>query len=424
MGKGKSKIAKIKDAVKKIEKVSRAVNTISRAPLKSLGGAVGSKMGSKRIGQDVGAFFGRIAGTGDYTVSSNTLGNRGFATDAVPQFAGKTGAVRVRHREYLGDVIASSNAGAFLNTSYSINPGLFSTFPWLASFATQFDEWRPNGIVFVYKTTSSTYSGTASLGTVILATDYDVSDAKYGTKQEMENSSFAVSCNVAMSVMHPIECKVNERMSNVLFTRSGSVTDSLRFYDLGNFQIATQGCAANQNCGELWMTYDITFYKTQLYGGIGGGGILSSQYSITGWANATPFGTSRTLSSRSTLTSLTVTGTTVVFPLSCVGGTFIVALASIGTGVTIVDPGFSYTNGATDVSTQTAGYTGFLNTLAAGISSAGTSVSTAFTMTTVFINQPTTSGTLPTVTIGAAGTWPSAPTYTALCVTQAPRFGY
>ncbi len=423
MGKKQQKLKQIIGGLKKVAKAAKAVEGAANAPLRTLGGAVGAKLGSRRTGEKVGAFFGKIAGSGDYTVSQNSISRAGFATDSVPQFRASSRGTRITHREYLGDVIASSD-GSFSIQSYALQPGLFSSFPWLASFATQFDEWIPNGIVYCYKPTSSFYSGTANLGTVILATDYDVTDTAYSSKLEMENSQFAVSVNCASAVMHPIECKMSERMSNCLFTRAGSVSDSLRFYDLGNFQIATVGCAANQNCGELWVTYDITLLKPQLFGGISGGGILAAQYSLTGVDNTHPLGTAATISGDSTLTTLTVTATTITFPLSLVGGTFVVAVRVTGTAASIVAPSLTLANGLVGVSTADSTKDGMLASASSGNYSAGTAVSAYFWLYTLKVTQPTTAGTVPTLTFGTGGTLPSSVSSAQLCVTQAPRGGY
>lgn len=255
--------ARVANAAKKIEGVAKA-------PMASIGGAVGAKLGSRRAGRNVGAFLGKITGTGDYRVSMNSIASSSatLSLDSVPQFMKKNSReTRITHREYLGKVTASATAGAFSIQSYAINPGLFATFPWLSQIAGQFDEWRPNGIVVVYKSASSMYSGTSSLGIITMASDYDVLDPTYSNTIEMNNSDFAVSTNVAQNLIHPIECSVKERPNRLLFTRgSDNITtgDSKRFYDLCNFQVATEGCTASQVCGELWITYDISFFKAQI----------------------------------------------------------------------------------------------------------------------------------------------------------------
>jgi len=63
--------------------------------------------------------------------------------------------------------------------------------------------------------------------------------------------------------MHGIECDSRERPIQVLYTNSLGNSDA-KFSSLGNFQICTQGMsAANVNLGELWVSYDVTFYKKQ-----------------------------------------------------------------------------------------------------------------------------------------------------------------
>lgn len=337
MKKAKSVVNKIKGIQQKVKSIEGKINKgvqFAEHPLKSLGGTVGSKLGSRKVGEGVGAFLGRFSGTGDYTVQQNTFARTPFSGSTVPQFIKSGRGTRVIHREYLGDVVASSVAGAFKNTVYPVNPGLFESFPWLCAFASQFDEWVPNGIVAVYNPLSSFYSGTTSLGTVILASDYDVTDSPYTSKIEMENSEFACSANAATGIMHPIECAVNERPMRVLYTRSGGqTTDNLRFYDLCNLQVATVGCTSNQVCGELWLSFDITFYKTQIYGGISGKGILFADYNLTGGTGPTWF-TSAVLSSSSNIRDLVLTSgvgpNTITFPPKYTGGTFLIILQVLG----------------------------------------------------------------------------------------------
>lgn len=266
--KAQAKVKKVLEEVKKVEK-------FANAPMRSSGRAIGAKLGNRKAGEAIGSILGKVMGTGDYVIRSNTLTTVGGAVDSAPQFTKNGRGVRVCHREFIGNVVASSTAGAFNNISYALNPGMASTFPWLSTIAQNFDQWQPNGIVVTYKSLSSSYSGTASLGAVVVASDYDVYDQPYSSKTEMENSQFCVSANCATDLVHPVECNLNERFTRVLNVRSGNVPtgDSARFYDLANLQVATVGATASQLCGELWISYDITFYKEQM-GGLMGKSIL------------------------------------------------------------------------------------------------------------------------------------------------------
>jgi hypothetical protein len=62
-------------------------------------------------------------------------------------------------------------------------------------------------------------------------------------------------------------------------------------YDLGNFQLATQGVsAAGVTLGELWVSYDITFYKKQLTGGVLGNDIFYGYCYALNCSNSDYFG--------------------------------------------------------------------------------------------------------------------------------------
>lgn len=329
----KNIINKVKTIQKKVNSVAKKANQAKNVvdhPLRSAGGFIGSKLGSKRHGESIGKLLGSISGTGDYHVTGNSITKKALISDGnVPQFRGNGRGFRVTHREYLGDIIASSTPGLFERKVYPINPGLFASFPWLSSIATQYDQWKPNGMVICVNSLSSTYSGTSSLGTVAVATDYDVLDAPYASKVEMANSQFATSGNTAQSLIHPIECNVRERPQTLYNTRSAGIpaNDSLRFYDFCNVVVATAGCTANQVVGELWITYDITFYKPQLYGGLLGRSILGFNGTATsGISLATPFG--NYIVNRSNFTP-TITGNVIEFPSNLSQATFLVTYSAI-----------------------------------------------------------------------------------------------
>jgi hypothetical protein len=350
----KKKAKAIQSKAKKAVKAIKKIEGYAEHPAYSIGRGIGGKLGSASIGGGIGRAIGKITGTGDYAMRGNSIYSRNeiLSGDCVPQFGSGSRGTRVQHREYLGDVVASSVANAFSVTSYPINPGLNSSFPWLAPFANQFDEWKPNGIVYVFKSMSSEFgAGTASLGRVIMATDYDVMDETYATAIEMENSQFAVSTKCSNSIVHPVECQVKERFGPVLFTRSGTVpsTDNARFFDLGNFQIATVGCEANQLVGELWVTWDITLYKPQLYGGNLGRSLLFANFQLASTATGADMFTSSIANVNNTAI-VTCVGNTITFPEQYAGATWCVELMVKGTGTTTTPIGpATYTGGMSAV---------------------------------------------------------------------------
>lgn len=242
------------------------------------GGDIGARLG-RLAGTVLGGVIGKIFGHGDYKinapVSHNTIAN----ASNIPQFGGGKGVNRVVHREYITDIVSSATALTFQNTSYPINPGLSTSFPWLCNIAENYTHYTVHGIIYEYRTMSADAlnSTNTALGSVIMATNYDTTVPNFNGKRDMENSEFAMSCKPSQNMIHAIECDPATLPIQELYVRSGGVTTDLRFSDLGNFQIATTGVQGTSVVlGELWVSFDISFYKPCIPDTFGGS--LSSQH--------------------------------------------------------------------------------------------------------------------------------------------------
>lgn len=299
------------------------------------GAMIGSAMGSpyglgkagSAIGKKIGSYahyIGKIFGSGDYVTSSGQVKHNTLVNDSqIPSFGGTKSEIRVRHREFLGDVISSSTIGAFSLQSYPINPGLNRSFPWLSSVCgASFQQYRLNGMVFEYRSMSADAlnSTNTALGSVVMATDYDSADASFTNKQQMENTEFGVSCKPSSCMIHGIECARSQTSVNELYIRAFAVPTGKdpRLYDMGNFQIATVGCqAASVNLGELWVSYDVSLIKSieqvPLFLATAAG------YTPVSASPTVPLGTSQTLASDSI--GLTFTANKVQFPYDTSVGT-------------------------------------------------------------------------------------------------------
>jgi hypothetical protein len=337
-------VQQISDPVKRIESkvdhVEKMLNKMS--PSANLGGKIGRSLGNF-IGQgDLGAMAGeglaKLFGKGDYSVKVNSLMHAmNPSGPQPPKFSTEKRSVRIVEREFVMDVTSGTLSGGssvFTNTSFALNPSNRSLFPWLAEISELFEQWRPNGIVLEFVSTSSEFNGTSqALGVVVMATDYDSSDATYTTKSQMENSDYACSTKPSNSLMHGIECDPSERPTEVLYTSTKSVP---QLSDLGNFQLATVGCStAGAKLGELWITYDVEFFKKQL-------STQSTLYilEIVGITAAVGFGLlgdwpAANLGSAKTQTgNFTGSGSTVFFPPEVGSGTFIIAYNMVSGTVT------------------------------------------------------------------------------------------
>lgn len=292
-------------------------------------------------------FTASIRGKGDYVINGNSITTEAYIGDTamqMPRFTTGERSLRVRHQEYLGDVYSSGTANTFAITKYVINPGAIETFPWLRRISQNYDKWVPNGIVFGFKSTSSSFNGTdQSLGTVIMATDYDVTDAAYASKSQMENSEFAASCATNNCMLHPIECASRELDFKNYWVRSSLTLpsgESAKFYDVGNFYVATAGISGtNVNLGELWVTYDITFTKEQLEPDAG---LLYSRYEAT-TGLGTWFPTGAAIDVDSTF-AITVESSKITFPSYLVNQCFKVCCYYVGTATSMTSPTLTFSN--------------------------------------------------------------------------------
>jgi hypothetical protein len=235
---------------------------LAQAVGKMLGGSFGGPVGANIGGIAAGA-ISRISGFGDYTVRSNSLTTMGATTaDSCPAFTRGDNTVRIRHREYITDLVSAGTG--FNSTQYVLNPGNPGMFPWLSSIAGQFQEYSLHGAVVTFKSTSSEYASGAGLGAVVIASNYNAADYPYQTKIDMENTEFCVSTKPSLSIIHPIECDPRQSSQRIKFTRDvGQPVSDVNLYDWCNTTVATSGLSAPSgvSIGELWITYDIEFFK-------------------------------------------------------------------------------------------------------------------------------------------------------------------
>ncbi len=233
------------------------------------GAGIGGTIGGG-IGRSVGEY---IFGRGAYTVARNSLFSNGSVLPEgteVPTFADSDRFTRITHREFVQDIVVPATPTAFTNTSFVINPGNSALFPWLASIAANYQQYEIMGMVVCFKSTSTDFSTSGALGSVVLATNYDVLETPFVSKVIMENSQYAVSSKPSLSQLHAIECDPKLTSVTTKYIRNASSSFTLsqdnRFYDHGLFQLATVGLSATPGTvlGELWVTYDIKLLKPEI----------------------------------------------------------------------------------------------------------------------------------------------------------------
>lgn len=208
------------------------------------------------------------------------------------------GGTTIRYQEYLGDILTSPIAGAFHIDTYLLNAANTETFPWLSQIAMNYEQYELEGVIFEFRSTSADAlnSVNTALGSVIIATQYDVSDNIFNSKMEMLNYQFATCCKPSQSTMHMIECDPRQTTINDLYTLNGSTpagTDP-RLYHLGRTSIATTGFqGTNINIGQLHVTYQVKLLKPKLAVTLGNAVMYWTGQQLT-YANITPLGTPAT----------------------------------------------------------------------------------------------------------------------------------
>jgi hypothetical protein len=254
--------------------LSPALSALGTAAGGYLGGPQGALLG-RQIGSSLGEGIKSLTGFGDYVIKENSLysvspGNPpSIMNGALPG-----GSIVISHKEYLGDVISSSSANTFDIKSYEINPGISRSYPFLSQLAQNFQQYKVMGMIYEYRTMSADAlnSTNTSLGQIIMATNYDALSPDYASKAEMENSAYAQSVKPSVSCVHYIECDTSTMPISELYVRGGSIPNNSdkRMYDLGRFQIATNGFQGTSvNAGELWCSYQIMLLKPKIWDALG-----------------------------------------------------------------------------------------------------------------------------------------------------------
>lgn len=253
------------------------------------GGYLGSRLGEVVGGAAQGLATTYITGMGEYKVKANAL-----HPGLLPPVYNKNshGGLVVRGEEYLGDVISSATPGAFSVEGFKINPGIKATFPKLAQTASDYEEYVVEGMFFEFRSMTGISATNPSLGTIVMAANYNSAAPNFTSKVPMEEYDGAVSQIVSKSVTFFLECDRAQTLMDMLLTRTNAVPTGQdpRFFDIANFQVASVGVPiASQNLGELWVSYQVALLKPRLYTSIGNN---SYGYSgvTTSWDNTNCFG--------------------------------------------------------------------------------------------------------------------------------------
>jgi len=214
----------------------------------------------------------KMLGTGAYI--SNDLVNQGQGgPDGVPSFSAPSDqGVILSNSEFVSDVYGPESAAQFQNLTFDVNPGLFKTFPWLSQVAANYEEYELKQLIFTYKPTITDFVSTnGQVGSVIMATQYNVADAPFTNKQDMMHYAGSMATKVSQGMLHGVECDPNKNSGSPgKYIRSGEILvgQDQTTYDLGVLNIAICNTPAefnSQALGELWVSYTVCLRKPKFY---------------------------------------------------------------------------------------------------------------------------------------------------------------
>ena len=217
--------------------------------------------------------MGSAAGFGAYdTAVSNDIVDGGTA-QGIPNFsAGGPNTVVISHKEYISDVFGPAETGSFQNTVYSINPGIERTFPWLSQVAANSEEYTLKQCIFTFRSTVTDFVATnGQVGTLIMATQYNPSDAPFQSKQDAMEYDLAMSGKCSSNMLHGVECDPAQLSGAPgKYVRAGPVRndDDLKQYDWGNLNLGISNVPdqfINQALGELWVSYTVELRKPKFF---------------------------------------------------------------------------------------------------------------------------------------------------------------
>jgi hypothetical protein len=243
-----------------IKELSAKMDGLMKRIPKGTFSSIGSRWGP--LGGLAGHAISKISGYGSYKVGRNTLGTDtiiGHQAQNIPTFSPSEHGSRVRHREFISNVVVPLDGALFNNDSKRLAVDNAELFPWLSRLAQQYQKYKVHGMVFYYRSTSTDYNNS---GTVAVSVNYNATEFKYSSIEQVLNSMFAVASKPSDSFAAPVECDPEGMPDGGYYVRHESAvktTTDLRMSSVGTVQFVTEGLTlpAGTVVGQLWCTYDV-----------------------------------------------------------------------------------------------------------------------------------------------------------------------
>jgi len=310
-----------------------------------------------------------------------------------------------RRFEKVMDIPVASTAFALIQ-NFFLNPGNSLLFPVFSQIASTYEEYICHLLRFWYRGEEYMASGTlTSAGIIAMATNMDPDDATFTNVTQLENYEGSVSGPpFAGHFVHDVSIAHKSRGRNrskgdalalnqyFVFSSANIAAptgQAAKFYDMGQFQLVSNGAQAATPAGELWVEHEWTLIRRKqetpigqqvLYAHVIEGPLASAAAAASKFLGTT----GGTLVTGSTIPVVS-TASTFTLPIA---GTFVLTFSTVGstTVVATFTPGGNITATPTILVDSSAA--------AANAVAAGTSVQVA-----VFTVSANGTGAANTITI-------------------------
>lgn len=255
-----------------------------------------------------------------------------------------------------------STSVSFTNTDYVINPSNNVTFPRLSQLASLFELYDFEKLEFKFVSSSATAvaSTNTALGTILMNTNYDVTDSAFASQSQMENYGGITEARPSVTTVHKVQVKGikgglrapdSDRMLRYNLVESGNSptypsNTSAHDYDLGRFQIASSGAQAASVAGRLYVTYALNLHRWKVDTPTGQSN-LAAHYAGAPTSTSAFVGMTQRAGSTLTITFTTAAGGSLSIPT--VGRYLITLVQRSGAGSVTTGGGLTASTGATAV---------------------------------------------------------------------------
>ena len=169
--------------------------------------------------------------------------------------------IRLRHSEFLDSVEVPG--GVESRKTYRLNPGLATTFPWLARIARNYETYTVHRIAFRYVPRCSA----TQAGYIVMAPDWDPSDDNSGaSRRSLLAFEGATTCALWTPVSAVFSGKMLHRKdSHYVRTATPRLGEDIKLYDVGQLEVLIKADGVSEViAGDIFIDYDITLTTPQI----------------------------------------------------------------------------------------------------------------------------------------------------------------